>query len=263
MGILREALGLSGGGVVALVGAGGKTSLMFRLAAELAGEGEAVLTTTTTRIRMPAPADSPCVVVCASIEEVGRRAAPALGARRHLTAAAGIADGGRKLAGFSAEGVAALFRTGLFRWIIVEADGAAGRPLKAPAAHEPVVPAVAQRVIGVVGLSVLGKPLDDVRVFRPERVAGISGVAPGGAVDAEAVAAVIAHPEGTFKSSPTGAERIVFLNQADRPEEIAAARRLSGLLRQGAGGGLARVVIGTLRPLVQVFAAAMPPTGDV
>ncbi|MCK7504559.1 MAG: hypothetical protein MZV70_11045 [Desulfobacterales bacterium] len=49
-----DALLLHGGGVVSLVGAGGKTSLMYRLARELAGTGQAVLTTTTTRIYPPA-----------------------------------------------------------------------------------------------------------------------------------------------------------------------------------------------------------------
>ncbi len=262
MGLLREALGLAGGGVVAIVGAGGKTGLMFRLAAELASEGDAVLTTTTTRIRMPAPAESPWVLVCGAVEEVGRRAAPVIADRRHLTAAAGITDGGRKLAGFSVEAVAALLRLGLFRWIIVEADGAAGRPLKAPAAHEPVVPAVAGRVIGVVGLSVLGKPLDGVWVFRPEQVARLSGVAPGGMVDAAAVAAVIAHPQGLFKSAPRGAARIVFLNQADGPADIAAARRLAGLVGRTAGGGVERIVIGALRPRPPIVAAALPPAGE-
>ena len=48
---LRHSLNLNGGGVISIVGAGGKTALMFRMARELAGGGDRVLTTTTTKIK--------------------------------------------------------------------------------------------------------------------------------------------------------------------------------------------------------------------
>ncbi|MCF8109113.1 MAG: hypothetical protein K9J81_08985, partial [Desulfohalobiaceae bacterium] len=40
-------------GIISLVGAGGKTSLMFQLAREIAARKQRVLTTTTTRIFSP------------------------------------------------------------------------------------------------------------------------------------------------------------------------------------------------------------------
>ena len=52
---LGQALMLGDGGVISLVGAGGKTSLMFKLAHELSKTGEPVLTTTTTKIFEPGP----------------------------------------------------------------------------------------------------------------------------------------------------------------------------------------------------------------
>ena len=55
---LRQALLLGEGGVISLVGAGGKTSLMFRLAHELSLTGDSVLTTTTTKIYVPEPVQS-------------------------------------------------------------------------------------------------------------------------------------------------------------------------------------------------------------
>ena len=47
---LKRALGMERGEVVSLVGAGGKTTTMFRLADELASDGWKVITTTTTMI---------------------------------------------------------------------------------------------------------------------------------------------------------------------------------------------------------------------
>src|SRR5215510_8651077 len=48
--LLREALNVQRGDIVAFTGAGGKTSAMFRLALELASDGWRVIATTTTRI---------------------------------------------------------------------------------------------------------------------------------------------------------------------------------------------------------------------
>ena len=47
---LADALDMTGDEVVALVGGGGKTTAMFRLAREMVEKGGSAITTTTTRI---------------------------------------------------------------------------------------------------------------------------------------------------------------------------------------------------------------------
>gem|GEM_PF-5985489 len=74
MGSLQKALDLEGGGVVSLVGAGGKTSLMFRLAKEFSDAGESVLSTTTTKIMMPDRHQSPQIILAASPQAVLEKA---------------------------------------------------------------------------------------------------------------------------------------------------------------------------------------------
>jgi hypothetical protein len=63
---LTQALCLSPGppklDVISFVGAGGKSTSMFRLAAELAAQGERVITTTTTRIAADQIRHSPAYV---------------------------------------------------------------------------------------------------------------------------------------------------------------------------------------------------------
>ena len=66
---MREKILPHEGGVISLVGAGGKTTLMFRLARELADTGERVLTTTTTRILRPTKEQSASVVVSHDVKE--------------------------------------------------------------------------------------------------------------------------------------------------------------------------------------------------
>lgn len=232
--------------MVSLVGSGGKTSLMFRLAAELAAGGDSVLTTTTTRIRRPREEQSRCLIVSGRVAEVLARAEALPGAERHLTAAAGVDADPQKLIGFAPGDVDRLAAAGVFRWVIVEADGARGLPLKAPAAHEPVIPQSTGWLVAVVGLSGLGRPLTGERVFRPEAFARLSGLAPGAPIDAAAVAAVLAHPEGVMQGAPGGCRRVAFLNQADTPGHVACALRIAEALRQGPRGGLERVVCGRL-----------------
>ena len=57
-GSLSEALGLQRREMISLTGAGGKTTLMFRLAKELSLAGKKVITTTTTKILKPSNQES-------------------------------------------------------------------------------------------------------------------------------------------------------------------------------------------------------------
>jgi probable selenium-dependent hydroxylase accessory protein YqeC len=244
MGALRKALMLAGGGVISLVGAGGKTSLMFRLAQELSAEGETVLTTTTTRIFMPEQVQSRCVILAHTAEEILERAAPKLIEHRHLTAAAGHTADPGKLAGLAPDVVDRLRASQVFDWIIVEADGAAGRPLKAPGEHEPVIPSSCGWLVAVAGLRALGKLLTDQWVFRAEMFSRLTGLTPGATVSEEAIAAALGHERGAMKSAPAKCRCLAFLNQADDPGARAAGLRIAGFLQRMGATRIQRAVIG-------------------
>lgn len=243
---LREALMLTDGGIVSLVGAGGKTSLMFALAAELARDGDTVLTTTTTNIFSPSPDQSPAVIVAKDLQTVVARSREILERTRLITAAADTSGSPQKLEGFPPEAIESIHRSGLFRWIIVEADGAFRRPLKAPADHEPVIPDSSGWVVGLVGLSAAGKPADEQWVFRLSRFCRLTGLAPGDAISAGAIAKCLAHPSGIMRGAPAEARQIVFLNQADDDKTQARADSVLQCLAR-APGRLNRAVIGSMR----------------
>ena len=245
---------LAGGGVVSLVGAGGKTSLMFRLARELAGTGKTVLTTTTTKILKPEVDQSAYLILSGSVSEIIRNARSLLKKSLHLTAASDGKDT-RKLVGYGPEIIDELAHAGLFRWILVEADGASRMPLKAPADHEPVIPASTGWLIGVVGLDAVGKPLKTPFVFRPERYADVTGVPLGGTVSEASVATVLAADDrGIMKGGPSDAVRLVFLNKADDSRRIRAGRKIAELLGRKDKGRLKRVVMGTALGKIPVAA---------
>jgi len=247
---------LGEGGVISLVGAGGKTSLMFRLAHELALAGESVLTTTTTKIYAPLAQQSANLIVCRSVPRMLEMAQEALKKHHQITAAAEKLPDQGKLRGFTRADVQDIWNSHQFRWILVEADGAAGRPLKAPGEHEPVVPACTSHLIGMVGLNGAGQPLNVQWVFRPERFMPLSGLAPDAEITEAAIAGVLVHEKGIFKNAPAGAVRIAFCNQADVPRNLAAGRRIVRALTQKEKTGLNRIVIGQTLfdpPIIEVY----------
>jgi len=253
---LVDALRLAGGGMVSLVGAGGKTSLMYRLARELVGSGRTVLTTTSTRIYPPAANQCELCILAPTAEGILERATRAMKEHRHITAAAGRDPESGKLSGLAPEEIDRLRSSRVFDWIIVEADGAAGRPLKAPAAHEPVIPSGSGWVVGMAGLQAVGNPLNDQWVFRPEVFARITGLAPGAAITADAVAACLAHRSGVLKGAPADCRCLAFLNRADGAERRAAGLRIADLLGRIDDAPIQRTIVGRVLddpPVSDVF----------
>ena len=244
---ITEALGLGDQGVASLVGGGGKTTLMFRLANELVDMGRCVLTTTTTKLFRPEPSQSMHVVAGDEPDRLRRRLDTLLASGcRHITAVKGYGGGPDKLVGLATDDLTRVIRPGGFDWVLVEADGAKRRPLKAPAEFEPVIAPETTLVVAVVGLEAVGRPMAAPWVFRCQHYARLTGLKPGAPVSAESVALVLTHPGGMTKGAPDSARRCVFLNKADTPRRLAVGRRLADLLL-AAPGGPERVVVGALR----------------
>lgn len=136
--------------------------------------------------------------------------------------------------------------------IVVEADGSKMRPFKAPGEGEPVIPLAATAVLSVVGLDVIGRPLDGRAVHRPEVVALLTGAEPGIPVTPELVAAVLLHPAGGRKGVPAGARWLVLLNKAEGPARQDLATGIAACLQNVA----ARVISASVRadhPVVAVL----------
>ena len=251
---LHRSLQLDRGTVICLVGAGGKTSLMFRLARELAAEGR-VLATTTTKISTLEASRNEFDIILGAASALVKRAGERREDRFCVTAARNRDAG--KLAGFEASDLDFIWQSGAFDWIIVEADGASRRPLKVPDLHEPVIPDCCHCVVGLAGLTALGNPLTDQWVFRLPLFTSLTGLAPGDPITAAAVARSINHPEGIFKNAPHHARQIAFLNQAESPVCLEAGRQVVAVLAgQDPAIRLDRAILGQLRfdpPVIETF----------
>ncbi|MCP4374424.1 MAG: putative selenium-dependent hydroxylase accessory protein YqeC [Deltaproteobacteria bacterium] len=242
---LRDALDLEEGGVVSFVGAGGKTSLMFSMARELSNAGESALTTTTTNILMPTKDQSPHVILSDSVNEVLDKATGLQKNNLHISAVSKrLVSPVQKLKGFDPEVIDEISKAGVFRWILVEADGASGKPLKAPALHEPVIPYSSRLLVGVMGLKCIGKPLNERWVFRHKLYTKITGLKPEEPVTEESVAVALMDKNGIMKNCPSHANKVVFLNMADNKILLESGRKIAAILCKAGIKGLKRVIIG-------------------
>jgi probable selenium-dependent hydroxylase accessory protein YqeC len=94
-------------------------------------------------------------------------------------------------------------------------------------------------------LTVLGKPLAEEHVHRPELVAGLTGAAVGQPVTVEMVATVLSHPQGGLKALPEQARVIPILNQIAEDHPLREARQIACLVLRNQH--IERVVIASLR----------------
>lgn len=217
--------------VISLVGGGGKTTLMFRLARELTAIGKRVITTTTTKIFYPRVDQTGAVLLSRSIGgNLLAQLDRTFDTHAHVTLAEELLSPEGKLQGIDDNLIGRIIDARLNDILIVEADGAARRPFKAPAAHEPVVPSQTDLLIAVVGLDVVGKPLDPAWVHRTREVGRLTGLALGEAVKPLDVATVIAHEKGLMKGLPQGAASWAFLNKADQPDAVPKGKAIADIL---------------------------------
>jgi len=202
-------------GLICLVGSGGKTTLMFKLANYLASKEKRVLTTTTTKIRPPNHTQSP-FLECVSDPLQWLRNRLQSCPCKHISLAASFDKKNNKLLGYHPKSIDRIWEEDFFDWIIVEADGAAQRPLKAPGSREPVLCSKSSHVIALVGLEGIDKRLNTENVFRVKEYADLSGLRPEESINPSAAADVIVSPQGLFKGIPEQAQAIACLNKVDK-----------------------------------------------
>ena len=187
---LRELLGVTRG-VTAVIGSGGKTSLLYRLAEELRPCGTVLLATTTHIMRPPQyPFAETATQLRAALAAEGAACAGSYTPEGKLTAPA--FDGWEQAADF----------------VLVEADGSKRLPAKAHEAWEPVLPPQRRRTICVLGASAFGQPIRQA-AHRPALFARLAGVPWSAAITPEMAARVIRRE---------GFADIIYVNQVDELE---------------------------------------------
>lgn len=228
---------------IAIVGGGGKTTAMFQLARQIDGP---VWVTTTTHLGTDQLdlADKHFLVNSAADLDVHQLK------MQKISLVTGPFTPDDRVRGPAPEVLARLFQLAEQEQVslIVEADGSRSHPIKAPAEHEPAIPAWAKMVITVAGLSALDQPLNQDWVHRPEQFSRLTGLGIGQPISIESLARLLTHPEGGLKGTPAGSINVVLLNQADSAETQASAKKI---ILKLLSEGYAKVIIGGLKSAPQ------------
>ena len=250
---LAKALRISPGQIVAFVGAGGKSASIRRLIEELTPDTP-VLITTTTKLALDQKELAVQHLILRSKEDL--RLFPALLHEQRSVLVTGetwpeepkwtapqedlLAD---LLPLAAASGAV----------VLIEADGARGRSLKAPAEHEPVIPQAVDLVVALLGLDVIGAPLEGDLVCRPELVREILGCKKSHTILPADAAEILAHTNGALKAVPPSAQVRVILNKVETQKAIEQGREIAGLSLKTYGIG--SVILAKVRqadPVVEV-----------
>jgi probable selenium-dependent hydroxylase accessory protein YqeC len=219
---------------------------MFALADELRRSGKRVVTSTTTKVRHSEALEYEKVLFAESDADWKTINAKALCSEGIVFVGRRILESG-KVEGISDSLADEIFRDSTIHHLIVEADGSAGHPLKAPAEHEPVIPNSVTMVVAMMGLEAVGARLDEATAFRMDEVRKITGLETGDALDPAALARIFLDPAGLFKGSSRSARKVVFLNKGDLVEADTKAAELADILLSDSAEKIDRVIMGSVK----------------
>ncbi len=223
---------------IAAVGAGGKTTILKRLAEEYLAAGEQSVITTTTHMKKE---DTRHFLVDPSIEEILK----VQGREGYVIAGAEVVQASGKIRSLSQH----MQASGKIRSlpqhvldavlnlscpVLIEADGARMLPVKIPAEHEPVLLSQVTCVLALYGLDAPGKKIRDV-CFRAERMTEFLHKGMEDRLGAGDIAALALSSCGGRKCVTKDMQYRVVLNKADTEERRKTALEIWRKMEQMKG----------------------------
>jgi probable selenium-dependent hydroxylase accessory protein YqeC len=211
-------------GIVCVVGAGGKKSIIYQLAREHPGR----VAVTTTVHMSEVPEDLAMHRIIDDDAALLDRVCAAEQFRQVAFAQPSHKPG--RMAGATAATIVSAHERGAFDTTFVKADGARMRWIKAPGPGEPLIIPGTDTVIPVLSARAIGEPLNERIAHRVEHVEAVTGIRRGQPLAAEAVGRLLASEDGALRG--TGSAHVApVINMVDneRQEELARAAATAAL----------------------------------
>lgn len=205
---------------ICLVGGGGKTTVMYELAAAWAACGRKVLVLTSTHILCPA--DGSFAANVPAVQNLWQQGSYAVIGTPELATG--------KLTAPPQDLYEALKLQADV--ILCEADGSRHHPCKVPAEHEPVLLPDSDIVLAVAGMDALGNSLQQA-CQRPQLAAELLGCGAEKILDAQMLTVLLLSEQGSRKNVGTRTYYIV-LNKCD----LIKAAQQEEMLRLLVGAGM-------------------------
>jgi len=228
MPLLCDLIDLPTSPLIAIVGAGGKTTTMFTLASELSQRSKRVITTTTTQIFYPEPGETDALIVAAETPALLKSIDEAWQQYHHITVA-GTVLRTDKLAGLQPEQPYELLMKSGADIVIVEADGARHCMIKAPAEHEPVIPLQTNVALLMMSAEAINQLLSAEIAHRPEKIARVTGISQGDILSPAVIAKLMTSEQGALKHIPKTSSVYILITHASISQKE-AIRELASLV---------------------------------
>lgn len=220
-------------GVLSFVGGGGKTTSIFNLAEELTKEDKKVLISTTTKMFKPNRQEYDyCFLEDIKEEFIPQKASITI---------LGHSVKNKKLIGVLPEILDKIVNKNIFDFILIEADGAKRKAIKAPNKDEPVIAKTTTLTIGIIGFDCINKDIDEKTVHRPELFKKISGNENLKIIDENCIVNLVLDKKGLFKNSK--GQKLLILNKINKEKEIHIARNIQKKLQ---AKGFDKIIIGDI-----------------
>lgn len=208
--------------LISIIGGGGKTTSMFRLGRELKKFNKKILITTTTGIFIPQQGSYEKLILLEERNENDLKDLPAgitiIGSK--------IDEEKKKLMGIDKETIDDFFKNKIFDYIIVEADGSKRKSIKAPASHEPVIPSLTTKTVGVIGMDAVHKRIYEENVHRADIFVNVTNSKLGDIIDEDVIYNLIISKMGIFKCSPKNSDRYIILNKVETNERRKVSEKI-------------------------------------
>lgn len=246
---IYEALNINKSPVVlSIIGGGGKTSTMFHLAQELKTMGKKVLVTTTTHISVEQGQQLDQLIIEPDYTEALKKVKKGF----HNELIIGLTTmmvRNKKLKGIPPQWVEGLQEEKIVDVILVEADGARGRPFKVPGDNEPVLPSYNDGIISVIGIDTLDKPITDEYVHRPDVMLTLLEKGKHQReeiLDIENIIKIFKHEKGPLKNIQEDVGIFILINKVGDEETDTAFLLANNLVKEVGRPGL-KVLIGQVQ----------------
>jgi len=240
---INDAIPIEENSCLAIVGGGGKSSLMFSLAEEWSGKSIILTTTTHLGAEQAGYANHHLVIndgdFCLELIK-------AINNNKIILVTGPQTSDNTRWSGLTESQMDGLKTFAEFHKIpiLVEADGSRGKPIKAPAAHEPAIPKQATEVVVVVGLSALDTTINYDNVHRVEEFSLVTQKKARDKISEEVIASLLINEHGGLKNIPPESKRYLVLNQADNKALVKRGLRIANMVKSN----FDRIIICKLKP---------------
>ncbi|MBC2581809.1 selenium cofactor biosynthesis protein YqeC [Clostridium sp. DJ247] len=234
---LTKLINLSKNCIVSIVGAGGKTSLMFSIAQELRHQYK-VLVTTTTKIYVPNKNQYDFITMLKNnyLNSISNASKGIYVYGNHINSE-------DKIIGLSSDSLEKVYK--YFDCTLIEADGSKRKCIKGWRDDEPVIFYNTNKTIGVLDICSIGKKINEANVHRVNNFIHITNSKIDRFINIEHLISLVFHHKGLFKNSL--GERILFINKVENIENKIIAQELAAEIIKRNNSYIDKVIIGSVK----------------